>query len=168
MIRLLLATAVFGPSLFAHPAAAQHSAKRPTPTPVSHPTTNRPVVTTPLAWAAQQRRAVPPTASFHCEVTYFDATDQPIADTLLALTDTKWVQCVRRDNATQAPVGLVRQVYWPSLRPMGEGRLGIVAGEELPVGPWVYWYDHAPRETNKRLQATYDAQGQLLAGTVQQ
>ncbi|MVN79272.1 hypothetical protein GO988_23310 [Hymenobacter sp. HMF4947] len=146
---------------------AQRPVKRVVSVPTKAKAPVRPVAT-PLSWAAQQRHAVPPTASLYWELTYFDATNQPITDSLIALTDTKLIQCIRRDKSTQAPVGLTRQVYWPSLRSAAEGKLGLVAGEEKPVGPWTFWYDHAPSVSNKRLQVAYDAEGQAIAGTLQQ
>jgi hypothetical protein len=146
------------------PVAAQKPLKRVTK--VARPTVA--LVATPLSWAAQQRKTVPATASFYCDITYFDVTEQPIADTLLALTDTKQIQYIRRNKLTHAPVGLVRQLYWPSLRSAAEGRLSLLAGKEQPVGPWLFYYDHAPSAANKRLQVEYDAQGQVIAGTTQQ
>jgi hypothetical protein len=165
MLRLLAALAAFCLSLGCFSAAAQRVVKRVVP-PAAKPAVR--AVATPLTWAAQQRKTVPPMASFYCDITYFDATDQVISDTLLALTDTKRIQCIRRDRATNAPVGLTRQVYWPSLRSAAEGKLTIFDGEEKPIGPWTFWYDHAPSAANKRLQVEYDAQGQAIASTRQQ
>jgi hypothetical protein len=166
MFRLLtwLVTISFGCSCL--PSAAQSTAKRVSlthkPAVVARP------ILTPLRWAAQQRQTVPATANFYGEVIYFDAADQPITDSLLALTDTKRMQYVRRDKVTRAPVGTVRQFFWPSLRPAAEGQLSVLEDQEVPVGPWTYWYDHTPSATNKRQQVVYDPQGQPVAGTNQQ
>lgn len=165
MLRLLVASAAFCLGLGSFQAVAQRSTKRVIPAATKSAAR---IVATPLTWAAQQRKTVPATASFYCDITYFDVTDQAITDTLLALTDTKRIQCIRRDKATNTPVGLTRQVYWPSLRSAAEGKLAVLDGEEKPIGPWTFWYDHAPSAANKRLQVEYDAQGQEIASTLQQ
>jgi hypothetical protein len=121
--------------------------------------------TSPLEWTRQVRKSVPATASFYYEVAYYDANRQPIADTLIAETDAKRVRFTRRDKRTNAPVGMSKSYYWPSMRPSAEGLIASIGGREKLVGRWTYWYDQVPKESNKEREVTYDVQGKPVPGT---
>lgn len=116
-------------------------------------------------WAQKMRKSVPPTAAFRYEITYYDAGNALITDTLIAASDAKRIQCTRRDKSTNAPVGMVRFMHWPSMRDAAEGRLAIIDEQDKPVGKWTYWYDHSPRDENKQFEIEYDAEGDPIGGT---
>jgi hypothetical protein len=41
-------------------------------------------------------------------------------------------------------------------------------GKNAPVGLWTFWYDHSPRDQNKKMQVAYDAQGNAVPGSLKQ